>query len=116
MFELPRSVKLLNQVAFRLRLAAIGVRLYVAFLVCCALYAAFLIVSRMTGLWTDWHDREWLAAIPVVALIVGGLWHRRPTRMEAARAIDQRHGTKDLFLTVALIEKSAEEKRLHRQP
>jgi hypothetical protein len=29
--------------------------------------------------------------------------------MEAARVVDQRHGTKDLFLTVALIEKSAGE-------
>jgi hypothetical protein len=109
MFELPRSLQLLNRVAFRLRLASIGVRLYAAFLVCCGLYAVLLIASRVTGLWTDWHFRELLVAIPVVALIVGGLWHRRPTRMEAARAIDQRHGTKDLFLTVALIEKSAGE-------
>lgn len=109
MFQLPRSLQLLNQVAFRMRLASIGSRLYAAFLIGCAVYAALLIGSRLSGYWSDWNFPALLVAVPAAALIVGGLWHHRPSRMEAARAIDQRHGTKDLFLTVALIEKSAGE-------
>jgi hypothetical protein len=42
-------------------------------------------------------------------LLVALLWHRRPTLVDAARAVDHKNGTKDLFLTVALIEKSAGE-------
>jgi hypothetical protein len=109
MFELPRSLQLLNRVAFRLRLASIGTRLYAAFLACCGLYAGLLVASRMGGFWTEWAVPTTLLAIPVVALLVSVLWHKRPTTMEAARAVDSRHGTKDLFLTVALIDKSAGE-------
>lgn len=109
MFELPRSLKLLKHVVVRLRLASIGARVYRAFLACCALYAAFLLASRLGGLWTEWASPIWLVLIPAIAAMVGLAWHRRPTLVEAARAVDQQNGTKDLFLTVALIEKSAGE-------
>jgi hypothetical protein len=109
MFELPRSIQLLRRVAVRLRLASIGDRLYAAFLVCCAAYAAFLIAARFGGLVTGWVTPLTLLAVPTIALLVGLLWHHRPTLVEAARAVDRKNGTKDLFLTVALIEKSAGE-------
>jgi hypothetical protein len=109
MFELPRSLQLLKKVAFRLRLASIGARMYGAFIGCCAVYAAMLLVSRLGGVWTDWPVPTSLLAIPVAALLVSILWHKRPTSLDAARAIDSRNGTKDLFLTVALIEKTAGE-------
>src|SRR5438046_5854679 len=115
MFQLPRSLQLLKHVVMRLRLASFGARVYRAFLACCALYAAFLLASRLGGLWTDWTNwTDWatpvtIGLVPGVALLIGLAWHRRPTLVDAARAVDQQHGTKDLFLTVALIEKSAGE-------
>ena len=56
MFQLPRSLQLLKHVVMRLRLASFGARVYRAFLACCALYAAFLLASRLGGLWTDWTN------------------------------------------------------------
>lgn len=109
MFELPRSIQLLRRVAVRLRLASIANRFYAAFLGCCGFYAVFLVVSRFGGFVTDWVTPVTLLAVPVLAALVGLAWHHRPTMVEAARAIDQRNGTKDLFLTLALIEKSAGE-------
>jgi hypothetical protein len=109
MFELPRSIQLLRRVAVRLRLASIGDRLYAAFLACCGAYAVFLVAARFGGILTDWVTPVTLLAVPVIATLVGLLWHHRPTLVEAARAVDRQNGTKDLFLTVALIEKSAGE-------
>jgi hypothetical protein len=109
MFPLPRSVQLLKKVALRLHLAAIARRLYVTFLAGCAIYALFLLASRLTGYYTEWVTTRTMLAVPALAVIVALLWHRRPTLVDAARAVDRQHGTKDLFLTVALIEKSAGE-------
>src|SRR5262245_56121809 len=109
MFQLPRSVQLLRRVALRLHLAAIGRRLYVTFLAGCAMYAVFLLASRLAGLYTEWVTPQTLLVVPALAVVVALLWHQRPTLVDAARAVDHQHGTKDLFLTVALIEKSAGE-------
>ncbi len=115
MLQMPRSLQLLKQVVIRLRLASIGARVYRAFLAFCAVYGAFLLVSRLGGFWiewtnwTDWKTPVGLALVPGLALLIGLAWHRRLNLVDAARAIDQQHGTKDLFLTVALIEKSAGE-------
>lgn len=109
MFELPRSVQLLKQVAVRLRLAAIGSRLYLAFLIWCAVYAGLLAAARFGGVLTDWVTPLSLLVVPGLAILTALLWHRRPTLVEAARTVDQKNGTKDLFLTLALLEKSAGE-------
>jgi hypothetical protein len=109
MFQLPRSAQLLKRVVLRLHLAAIGRRLYVTFLVGCAVYAGLLLASRFTGYYTEWLTLQTILIVPAVAAIVAVLWHKRPTLVDAARAVDRQHGTKDLFLTVALLEKSAGE-------
>ena len=109
MFELPRSVVLLRQVTARLWLAALGKRMYTAFLISCAVYAGLLVASRFGGLLTEWLTPQTLLAVPAVAALVALATLRRPTTLDAARAVDHQHGTKDLFLTVALIEKSAGE-------
>src|SRR5579872_1571433 len=109
MFELPRSVKLLRQVVVRLQLAAIGSRLYLTFLICCGAYAGLLAASRFGGVLTEWITPLTLLAVPLLAILVALLWHRRPTLVEAARAVDQKNGTKDLFLTLSVLEKSAGE-------
>jgi hypothetical protein len=109
MFQLPRSVQLLKRVALRLHLAAIGTRFYVTFLVACAIYAVLLLATRLTGYYTEWLTARTMLIVPAVAALVALLWHHRPSLVDAARAVDRQHGTKDLFLTVALIEKSAGE-------
>jgi hypothetical protein len=109
MFTLPKSMQLLRRVTLRLRLAAIGRRFYLLFLVLCAAFAAFLVGSRLTGFYTEWANVQTLLVIPALAVLIAVLWHRRPTLLDAARAVDHQHGTKDLFLTLTLIEQSAGE-------
>jgi hypothetical protein len=109
MFQLPRSIQLLKKVSLRLHLAAIARRLYVTFLVGLAIYALLLVASRLTGYYTEWVTTRTMLAVPALAVIAALVWHRRPTLVDAARAVDRQHGTKDLFLTVALIEESAGE-------
>lgn len=99
----------LKRVATRLKLASIGRRLYVAFLVLCGLYAAALLASRLLGLAPEWFGPASLGVLPLAAILLGLLFHRRPTPLETARAVDRHSGTKDLFLTMALIENSAGE-------
>lgn len=109
MAEKSRSHDLLQRVAFRLRLASFARRLDVMFLFLCGLYAVLLLVSRFTGFGLDYFTPTSLLFVPAVALIVATLWHRRPSFTDAARAVDGFTNSKDLFLTTALIEKSAGE-------
>lgn len=109
MHELPRSVTLLRRVALRLRLASIGRRFVLVLLVLCALYAAVLLVSRLTGVIPFDYALALIAGLPVVAALLSLAWHRRPTVVDAARRVDQYRGTKDLFLTTALLQSSAGE-------
>lgn len=109
MFESPRTRALLTQVARRLRLATFGGSVYWTFLVCCGVYATALLIARFCGIASDWLTPASLLAVPAIALLVALLWHHRPTAVEAARVIDRHNGTKDLFLTVALIDNSAGE-------
>jgi hypothetical protein len=109
MFEIPQSVKVLGRVLVRLRLVSFGSRFYAAFLACSALYAVALLGTRLCGVVTDWFTPVSLAVVPATAFLVALVFHRRPTPLDAARVIDGHQGTKDLFLTVALIEKTAGE-------
>ena len=79
------------------------------FLLCAAVYGAGLLASRFTGFAPDGFTINTLAAVPVIAALAAAIWHHRPTVEEAAHALDHKSGSKDLFLTVALIEQSAGE-------
>ncbi|MBM3203374.1 hypothetical protein FJZ55_05660 [Candidatus Woesearchaeota archaeon] len=97
-----------------MRLAAVGRSFYWAFLVFCGLFAALLLAARLSGLAPGLFDPSaatWysFAAIPVLAVLVSVLIHRRPTLPDAARLVDQSTGAKDLYLTLALIDTSAGE-------
>lgn len=109
MFESPRTRALLRQVGRRLHLAVFGGRMYWTFLISCAIYAVTLLVGRLCGVGAEWLTPSSLLLVPGVALVAALVWHHRPTAIEAARVIDRHNGTKDLFLTVALIESSAGE-------
>ena len=114
MSESSVAYKLLIKVAQRMRLAAVGHSFYLAFLILCAAFATTLIVVRLTGLTPGFlapSQTTWLAfaAVPVFAVLVALILHRKPTLPEAARLVDRSTGAKDLYLTLSLIETSAGE-------
>jgi hypothetical protein len=109
MLKMPRSFTLLRQVALRLHLVALASRAYWVFLFCCAAYGVALLGCRLGGLATAWWTPQTLLIIPAATALISLLWHHRPSVVEAARAVDSHSGTKDLFLTVALIDNTAGE-------
>ena len=106
MTALLRSGSLMRCVRRRLRTVAVSRRAYVVLLALCGAYAAVLLASRLLGVIPDVFVPLTLAAIPAAAALLGLLLHRQPTWEETARRIDRRGGTKDLFLTVALLDGS----------
>lgn len=103
-----KAVALIRRVRTRLLLAAIGLRLFVAFVVASIGYAIALLVSRILGVIPqDWFVWESLAVIPAAAILITAAWHKRPATEDAARRIDQHAGTKDLFLTLTMLDSAA---------
>jgi len=100
---------MLRRVAMRLQLATIGRTFYAAFLLASAVFAAGLVTSRLAGIMLGWFNLWSLAAVPAAAMLATLILHRRPTAVDAARVVDRTTATKDLFLTIALLENSAGE-------
>ena len=96
--------RLLHQVAVRQHAAAVAGRFYAAVLVLAAAYLAVLMTSRLLGVIPDVFELRTLLVIPVGAALVAVLATRRGTAAAAARQVDTRMDTKDLFLTTALID------------
>lgn len=109
MINISQSLKLLKRVLVRLDLAALGMRFYRLSFWGVITYAALLVASRLTGFGAEFFNVWSLALVPTLCALVAALIHRRPTPVDAARAVDLYGGTKDLFLTVALIDKAAGE-------
>jgi hypothetical protein len=109
MVPLATTPRLLKRVALRLDLAAIfdSFRWFTG--VALGVYAVALLVSRCTGYGSAYFSSWTLAMMPGLGLLLGLLFHRRPTTLDAARAVDTFGGTKDLFLTAALLERAAGE-------
>jgi len=124
----------LATVTSRLRWAGFGRRLSALVLWTSVATAVAVLVIRLTGLIelpldpilssiaatlglqttgiADWTGLGLLAATLVVAvlatsLILATFWHERPTSRDAARIVDRHQGTKDLFLTLTMLEGSA---------
>ena len=106
-----QAMRLLDRVALRERLGGVVHRFEVFVLVFAGLYAALLLVSRLSALIPDWFPPLTLLTVPLVVPLLAVLAHRRPSRLDAARAVDRRAETKDLFLTTTLIEGSPGEYR-----
>lgn len=104
-----RAQVLLRRVAARQRMVSLGARAYLFLLILTGAYAALLVFSRFSGVIGDWYELEVLAALPAVALTLGLILRHSPGAAQAARLVDTRSGTDDLFLTTALIEKCAGE-------
>ena len=94
---------LLRQTATRLWLAALGRHWHHALLILCGLALAVLLSGRLLGLLTIGFVPLALGALPAAALLLALLFARRPSAHETARTIDARTGSKELFLTAALI-------------
>jgi hypothetical protein len=102
-----RWQRLLDRILWRLRLTVIARRSLYAFFVLAAIYCAVVLVARLTGLIPLTTNPLIPALVPVAALVVGAIWPRRPGTHDAARAVDRRSGTDDLYLTMILLDGSA---------
>ncbi len=108
MSDLPNASSLIHRVAGRMRISAIARATYRAFLWLGGAYLVALLVSRFTGyIPATWFRWETLLAVPVLSLVVGMIFHRRPSILDSARSIDQHADAKDLFLTVSRLDSSA---------
>lgn len=99
-----RTDQLLRHVGMRQHAATLGRRFYVAALVCAAVYAVVLLVSRLFAVIPDVFEWWTLLIVPAVALLAALIIARPPRPRDAARLVDQRMATKDLFLTAAMIQ------------
>lgn len=93
----------------RLQIAAFFRCFCLVFLILSGIVGAALVASWFYGNVHSQFVALSVIGIPVAAGCIAFGFHRRPTTIEAARHIDRHTGTKDLFLTVALLEKSAGE-------
>ena len=104
------SQTMLKRVATRLQLASFGQRFYLFVLIVSGVYAALLLLARFTGIPEGLEFAPLsLFVIPACGLVMSAIWHRRPTPADAARHVDKTAGTKDLFLTYAMLEDSVGE-------
>jgi len=101
--------RLVRRVGQRTSLVIFAARLHNWLLISAGAYLTLLCVSRLLGLFSPWFTPWTLFAVPAVALGITVILHRRPTVGEAARLIDERMSTKDLFLTAVLIDHAAGE-------
>ncbi len=109
MTHAPESKRLLGRIVVRLRLTAIARATLLAFWIVGVIYASAFVSSRFLGLMTDYFEPITLLVIPVLALVCGVLFHRRPRTTDAARKVDDRENTCDLYLTVTMLDSTAGE-------
>jgi len=95
--------RLLGRVAARLQVVSTGARFQVFCLALCALYGAVLLTSRLLALIPDVFGPLDVAALAAGALALAIALHRRPSALDAARRVDARMQTNDLFLTATLL-------------
>lgn len=109
MSEFPQSQQLLNRVGRRLYLLKLMRHIFGWFVALASVYAGLLLASRVGALLPDVFQLPTLWVIPGGALVLGLLTARRPSLETSARQTDTRQGTKDLFLTLTMLEGSAGE-------
>ena len=102
---MSNSQRLLRTVGLRKRLVAAARSAYVWVLILAGAYALLFVVARLLSLVpVDWVSWMTFLLVPALALLAAGILHRRPSERDAARLVDSRMGTKDLFLTRVLID------------
>lgn len=93
--------RVLTAVQGRVRLAGMAGVAWRAWLVCAALLAALILVSRLLGVAPGWAHPAVLPIAAAVALLAGWLGGRAIDRRAAARLADARLGSDDLLLTAS---------------
>lgn len=106
MSDLTQTKRLFQRVDRRLRLASMARSSAIALFILAGLFAAGLLTARLSGTIPDVFSLQALAVLPVAALLLGVVFHRKPKTADLARLVDSFAGTKDLFLTTALLDKS----------
>jgi hypothetical protein len=109
MSQAPRSEALIHQVQWRLRLVSLVWATFWSFLAAWIVYTAAFLASRLGGVWVGFFTWESLAVIPAAAFLGGLLFHHRPRLADTARLVDQVSDSKDLYLTLVLLNTSAGE-------
>lgn len=109
MNEFPNSERLLDGVAWRMYALRLARRLFGWFVAMAAVYAAFLLAARLLGVIPDIFAPETLLWIPAAALVGALLTTRKPQRADAARCTDRSQNTRDLFLTLTMLNDSVGE-------
>ncbi len=104
MEQMEKSNHLIERVQRRLALALWGRKLFVSFVITLTAYLVALLFSRFSGYLRDWFPPESVGIVLVGTLLLSCLLFRKPGKEQAARLIDREQGTKDLFLTVTMLE------------
>ncbi len=92
--------------------AAFGRRLHIAALSVSALALVALLCARLLGVLPNaWFTPLTLAMIPAFALALAAFLARKPAPTHVARSLDERAGSKELFLTASLIAEAPGEYR-----
>ena len=107
----PQSVSLLNRVGRRIYLTRLGWSSYVSFLILASVSFAFVLTVRLTGLMPSDEANWWIPrvflGVPVLSLLSGLAFTRKPALVDSARKVDAVCDTNDLFLTVTRLATTA---------
>ena len=99
-----KTTRLLGRVAFLERLRRVGRRFHLFALIGAGLYVLLLMISRFLALIPN-HFGLLTTLIPfAAALVLAVILSRRVTRADAARLVDAKVGTKDLYLTAVYLD------------
>lgn len=98
----PRTQRLISQASRRLYLTRLGSVFYRAGLIAAGGALLILVLCRLLALLPSAVVLPWLWVLAVLALIATVLVVRHPSDKDAARCIDERTSSKDLFLTASL--------------
>ncbi len=111
MGDFPASGKVLKHVAWRLYAARVTRRFVWMLFLVAAVYAVVLGVSKSVFIPGVSHflTPASLGVIPALAALLSLVTVRFPQRDDAARAVDTRYKTRDLFLTLTMLDQAAGE-------
>jgi len=98
--------RLIGQVSRRQQLALFATRFRWCALAAASVFFVALLASRLLAVIPNWFAPASLFAVPAVALLAALALTRRIPRREIARVLDTRSGSKELFLTAAMIEQA----------
>ena len=98
--------RLLRQTGRRWQCAAFASRVHQAVLVVAALFALALLASRLLAVIPEF-DFRWLLFVPIIAILAALAMFRRSSAPDLARLIDEKTGSKELFLTATLVDQTS---------